>query len=112
MTAGHMVVAYGAGDVIDLGSTLATTQSNWAAGGVYNFSVVGALTAVATVAGSLDGLGDVGVWSDGTDSFLAIQTVATATQSSVFVIKIDGKDLTNKTLFGTQTRSCKLQLRR
>jgi Ca2+-binding RTX toxin-like protein len=102
VTALNMVVAYGAGDVIDLGTTLATTQSNWAAGGVYNLSAAAAITAVATVAGSLDGIGDVGVWSDGTDSFLAVQTLATSTQSSLFVIKIDGKDLTNKTLFGTQ----------
>jgi Ca2+-binding RTX toxin-like protein len=101
VTALNMVVDYGAGDVINLGTTLATTQSNWAAGGVYNLSAAAAITAVATVAGSLDGIGDVGVWSDGTDSFLAIQTLATATQSSLFIIKIDGKDLTTTTLFGT-----------
>ena len=102
MTAGNMVIAYGAGDVFDGGSTLATTQSNWAAGSVYNLSAAAALSVVAEVAGTLNGIGDVAVWSDNTDSYLAIQTLATNTHSSMFIIKIDGKDLTTTTLFGAQ----------
>ena len=100
MTAGNMVI--NDADVFDGGSTLATTQSNWAAGSVYNLSAAAALSVVAEVAGTLNGIGDVAVWSDNTDSYLAIQTLATNTHSSMFIIKIDGKDLTTTTLFGAQ----------
>ena len=102
LSAVQMVVAYGAGDIINLGTSLATTQSNWAGGGVFNISAAAGFSAAVTTAGNLDAQGDIGVFSDNTDSFIAIQTNATNTSSTLFVIKIVGKDLTNTTLFGNQ----------
>lgn len=104
-TAGHMVVAYGAGDVIDLGTTLATTQSNWAAGSMYHASggtaTIWSQIATAAGAASLTTVGDMVVWSDNTDSYIGIATAANG-QSNVFMIKITGKDLTTTTLTGAQ----------
>ena len=102
-TQGHMVVAYGAGDVIDLGTTLATTQSNWAAGSMYAASggtaTIWSQIATAAGAAGLTSVGDMVVWSDNTDSYLGIATTGNG-QSAVFMIKITGKDLTTTTLTG------------
>jgi hypothetical protein len=96
-TSSNMLVQYGAGDIINLGSAIVTTGGNWVAGGVYAFS-----TANVTATANMAGLADVGVYSDGTDSWLAIQTVAQTEESNVFTIRILGKDLTTTTLFGLQ----------
>jgi Ca2+-binding RTX toxin-like protein len=95
-----MVVKYGAGDIIALDTVLATTQSNWAQGGIWSLSAAAQLGAVATIAGNLNAIGDTFAWSDGTDTWIGVNARAINSDSGFFIVEVQGKDLVTTTLFG------------
>jgi len=99
----NMIVAYGAGDIIRLTTTITPTQANWTIGNVVVMSDTTFTTLDATVGGSFSQIGSVGVFSDGTDTWFAVNTAAALNGASYSVVlQVTGKDLVTTTLLGVQ----------
>jgi len=98
----QLQVVYGAGDVIKIGSALSLNgTANWQNGGIINASTLKSAISGLDATSTHTGVGSVGVYSDGTDSYIAIRAT-NAVDTTSYVIKIKGKDLNTVTTYGSK----------
>lgn len=111
MTAGfNAIIQYGAGDTIVLNTQIAsntfTAIANWSTGNPTLVSLTGAAGAAygagnAVTKAAMSGQGNIGIFSDGTDSMILIKNTAVANAASTYIrLLIKGADLQLTTVTG------------